>query len=354
MRISLGSRDDSKEQSESLEKDTGLETLTRSIVRLQTLSLTTMRRWILKAKLPLRGDSGVSVCAFQFAKEQDSRLEQVEIVKILGSAPWRSLSLMMHIMWKQNHHFGRLKSNFQAVYNLLWRVLSSNPAQRQIPLHNPNPLHHFRNPCRHAWLARQDLNLRPRQPTVLPQRHDQKVSRPRRHLDHLKVVSRPTINLVLAPGPTATTLNRTNDFRNPYRNTCRHLGLERQDQETQSQPQTVGSSFDKTRPKGVEAKRRPRLRKRHPETKTGLSPNTSCNYYNATLNPSHVGLFCVKPSRFSKENEALYTVGICFPATYPLNCDTSDLDDAVEWQWHCTFSLPRGPRRRTQTSATVP
>lgn len=34
-----------------------------------------MRRWILKAKLPLEGDSGVSVCACMFAKEQGGRLE---------------------------------------------------------------------------------------------------------------------------------------------------------------------------------------------------------------------------------------------------------------------------------------
>lgn len=58
-----------------LEKDSGFETFTRNIVRLQTSSLTTMRCWIIKAKLPLEGESRVSVCACMFAKEQDGRLE---------------------------------------------------------------------------------------------------------------------------------------------------------------------------------------------------------------------------------------------------------------------------------------
>lgn len=136
MRIYSGSRDGSKELTGSLEKESGSETFTRNIVRPQTSSLTTMRRWILKAKLPLQGDSGVLVCACMFSKEQDGRLEHGRDCRVLHQHRnwWRSLSLMMHVLWKLNHHFGLLKSHFLVVCSLLGGAFSCNPAQRQIPL----------------------------------------------------------------------------------------------------------------------------------------------------------------------------------------------------------------------------
>lgn len=131
-----GSRDGSKELPGSLGKESGLETFTRYIARPQTLSLTTTRHWILKAKLPLPGDTGVLVCACMFAKEQDGRSEHGGDCRALhqDSNWWRGRSSMTHVLWRLNHHFGLLKSHFPVVCSLLGGVFSCGPAQRQIPL----------------------------------------------------------------------------------------------------------------------------------------------------------------------------------------------------------------------------